>query len=1844
MKKSILLSVVLGVFTCINHAQSQGVLLPLDSNQSDFLNSYKFIFESANNDYRSTNTTMDTVLFPRYGEYSLYWIASGSQKSKVFYPDSLPTNYSALTHAPYASYKWKNEKHYSIQTKYNAKTIGILRSNLIKNGNSVSWEATYFKNMISTYLQNISYFVSDGEIDSLGISAQTKVLIIPSFSMNGLSNKYYIDKIFSTNKILKTKIDAFLAGGGCIYAEGNAAYFIEKLGYLSPGAVDFNNLVTAPSNLHFDINIKSTANPVSFTENATGSFLYGASVPKLNPCSGEVIAELKSNANPVIVSLKGKNANGGRIIINTGLPTVGGTNLLAKGSRQLQWTLNSLMYFFTRDIDISRTSFNNLPTGVVAGKNAVAYDRLDTFEIRMTLRNLSAVTIDNIGTTEYIQNFFSIIDVVTPGLTYAISKQSIAFSGISIMPFSEIHIVYRLSTPLPSDPIHEKIDNYIAYNNLAYVSNNYTTFTDSAGFHLTEKNRNYADMMFSAEIMADADLNWKNFLGLYYQPFKVFMIMENKERTSAMQTTYTQFIPKDVPFYWVDDTVDIPILRTPGGKYLTVLKGSNNQSSPVYDMDGDGKPDAWLDTASIYPKGYKLTEDSVFWLNPWSHKYEDIDHDRKIAYDNDSDGVVDIPEPGDKMRVWKITWNIDEVRGHQFFDPYSSLEVWVDPPDLVAMSAGIGYVYGKVAKPFPGMFYPYSSISSPNLADTSWTYWMERDVNNKVIWNQLILQKQNNYSGYAFVDTSSYKLLPSDILIGTVPRPREAFIAVLSLGGEEIDMTHPIPKKSYYSNIDYKTIFNEPRKTPIRSTYTFYAPLPNPLQFEYLSSTYSITDPKTGDTLNILPEKGEADITFNVTASTEYSYYWIRNAGHDVDYNDPSLAMEGIDKLGDGVFGYMMYTIPKGMGGYQITLPKLANGKFDIPAIVDGYQRWIANKHTRDSVEIWEDPLNYIIYIPQLLIPPAIDDDNCDGIDDWMDDRGDRFQSNTGYLHDPFMSQNGEVYPNFPKTPFKDGDFGMVYSGWHPGADNTNGDDNFEDLGKVKFKLHAKYKGKGREGNIPISKGGILVVEEIFGGSPWVIFSHTISAFAQGTDIKLSSSPSPLLVKFGVDTAYIKHVIEDTNEPHYFNADFDPYYVSNGFGNVSISAFAGGKDPCNLIDPPVNMPAIIDPGFHHKTITLLPLADKSNPDLKNFPKTLTGTFFEVVIELNNGTDSNFINTTVNPIISANLKNTKLVLSYVAYPRPLVPAQADPVTGSVTHVGDQIGTFLQGWRFNQPDGEVLIKLGDTLNLIQPSRKGYFVFLFSIDESLKNGVYDIGFSMDGKSEHYCQNKFQPFAYKVPKVQFSLSDISPNGDILNFQKLVLGKSDLKNLEVNMTDNFTVLQNIKWSMQDVNNTSFKSMVNTLPGKYNPAKKQEIIDLSKFKSFLTSDTTKLYILEQGQVNSNNSNSPVTQITNSEILNFRYQDTAYSYRDNPLYVIPIGPNLKVVKSIYSINGKLVNDSGIIHISKTDKLDLVALVQVSNLGSTMATGVKLNIENGLMFEPILDSLPLGCTYSGNSIEAIIKAIIPGQSVELYFHYQRPSGPCDSSGPKGKVITSIEMNYDGIIFSKSENFVYTNDSSISATLPDYRLVSMTADARYLTYEYPSRNLTINVLMNGGPYTSKNVMLKIKAICDGKESVIATKVYDSLVKNKEIQYTVKYSAPVAVRRNLEFMAELSSLDSLYDDCKDNNIKRINLKVKSKVPWVTDVSIYPNPFNEKVEFNYNINLEMTDVVINIYDTQGKLVDQINNLSPKVGDYHVTWEERGRFAAGCYFYQIRANLLASSENHEVRGKLLKLK
>jgi hypothetical protein len=95
-----------------------------------------------------------------------------------------------------------------------------------------------------------------------------------------------------------------------------------------------------------------------------------------------------------------------------------------------------------------------------------------------------------------------------------------------------------------------------------------------------------------------------------------------------------------------------------------------------------------------------------------------------------------------------------------------------------------------------------------------------------------------------------------------------------------------------------------------------------------------------------------------------------------------------------------------------------------------------------------------------------------------------------------------------------------------------------------------------------------------------------------------------------------------------------------------------------------------------------------------------------------------------------LQQTQLVFSYVVYPRPLVPAKFDPASGKIIQGGDDFGSLRTGWRFNQPEGEMLVNIGNTLNLLQASRRAYFIFLFKIDSTLAPGVYSIDFSSSGK----------------------------------------------------------------------------------------------------------------------------------------------------------------------------------------------------------------------------------------------------------------------------------------------------------------------------------------------------------------------------------------------------------------------------------------------------------------------------------------------------------------------------------
>ncbi len=1798
----------------------QGFLINTGNDQKQLLKAYRLVLEKSSYDYRDGTAAWDNEIFPGYGEHSVYWITSGPQAGKFVYPGDLPEDYRHLAGNAYSHFNPAAQNQTSVQFKKHPKRIAIFKSKYKANETTLSWEAIYFEQLFREHLMDdVFYTVNEDSITGTGLDAHTELLIIPAFAAKDSNYTFYVDSIFSVTPSLGMAIQAFIGRGGSIYAEGNGVYFLQKASCLENGAVNYDT--EDYGNGLLPVTASAMPNIANFGFDAADNKLFGPKFPTITSSRIYPAATLGETGNPCIFLINPAHTEGSRIICNTGMPTVYGFTDPDDESMQISWTMTAIVSAFTHNIDVTRKVRNELTGAMATGDNAISYDRSDTIDVEIRLRNLSDQPVSGITLNESISAYFTFLDV-TSGDGFSRDGNRITFTGLAQAAHTEKTIVYRVITPDPDSEIHEDVDDYIAHGTLAAVSIGRITYSHGGFNNAFTKDKDYADLIFSARIFADTDVNWKNFLNLEYQPFKVFMIMENKSRSPALNAVYTQYIPKDVPFYWSDNSINIPILKTPGGKFVDVLKGSNDESHPEFDMDSDGHPDVWLDTTSIFPKGYQITEEEVYWANPWNHLrtgddgfvFEDIDHDGQVAIDNNGDGIPDVQEPGDKIRVWKVTWDMGRVEGYEYHDPYCNYEIWVDPPDLVPLAAGVGYVHDSIGNPYPGMFYPYTGdIGTANLSDTTWSHWMDRDDNGRVIWKQLIHQRINNYEGFTFIDTAdvNYHPLPTDSVIGTCPQPHREFLAVLSLGGEEIDMTHYTPQQSLYSKIDYETVFGEERVTPIRTTYTYWAPLPNPLQFEYLSNNYRITD-TLGLPLEELPEYGPAKLIYDMDASTEYTYYWIRNYGHDVDYNDPSEAAEGMEALGDGVFGYFVYAIPKGMGGYRITLPQDENGSYLTDEIVtingQPFTKWLDNPNTLNAVEIWETPFEYQVYIPQLLIPPALDDDDFNSTDDWIDDRGDRFQSETGFLHDAFMPGDGT---------------------WLAGADGTLGDDYFEDLGKTHIQIHADYMGRGREGSVEISKGGVLVVEEIFGGSPWVIFSHVLSGFARGTDLSVQSQVIPEVVYYGIDTVYLKHVVADTNEPHFFDANFDPYHVSYGYGETTITTFVGAKDPCSLVEPAITMPAILDPVFDNHTVTLVPNADVENPDLAGYPKQVSGTFLEVRVEVNNSTVDNWINTTVTPQIPAELGNSSIALSYVAYPRPLVPSHYNSATGDIIP-GDQPGTFTTGWRFNQPEGEVLIKMGNTLNLMQPTRRAYFVFLLKIDPALSEGIYEIPFILSGSRKHYSGADHGSVSYAVPHALFCIAGKNETGYVSQYRQIILGQSALETLDVAATSDFKPTGRIKWSIDDFGRQEFETIPGTLPAQGSS------IDLSRFRAFPVPDTAQLVILQEGVVDSYNTTAEFLRLTDGQTVNYtnaKGDQVAVSER---LQVRPVGPRIRVKNKLYSINGVAVTDT-IVYEPDQD-LYIETKLTAKNTGSDISSNTLVRIFPGDFYEVRTADLDANCSYSNNLLTVDFGSVIPGEMKEQLLPFVLRPDALPEGVDIRTLIEQSEIDYEGTLVNLAFNFTDTN--KVKLDLYDFEATAISFN------DLGNGVVQVNATLGNRGITGKNIWVRIYPIIGGGayEFPIAELRLENFDPMQTIDLSGNYTLP-ATDKSIEFMAVVDDGDKIVEITELNNTLRITFvatALDDPLAEENHLNVYPVPFADEVHFEYMLNKEYRNITLKVLDLSGRLWMELNNCPAENGLNSLTWRNSA-MPDGNYIYRLTGMDNSGSETLLFTGRLTKV-
>ncbi len=957
--------------------------IPTDSTQdySGLVYFYKNVFDR---DPWRERGAVEADLCDEYGERQLLFSVTDYLGSygAFLYPDtvslSAPFNLSALPGFDINSLSYGYSSICPISNRY----IVIFKSSVLDNyRQSVSWEYPYFVQLCSNILdlQSGSQFVLANETELSSCLSKAKILVIPAFSIGRRGARTYMDSIATYAPELVRVLTDFLSNSGTIYTEGNAAYLLEALGIVPNGTVDLSDQIDGnTSDLIAEVTSEDTRHILGLTTLPNG--IYTTAGPTLSDayntiCTYTSAFDPADIGKPAIISLNGADAHGGSIIMSAGIPALG--SIINPSDRQWQWSAHALLYSFTHKLSYVRSILTDVEIeSTDVAPMALPTNSADTFEVTVRARNLWSTSISNIEIIENTNSFLEYVDVVS-GPAPIVDGSKLTFNISSIPANSEQKIVYRLATPPENDDKWSAINSYLTNNEYMRVSTGTITYDDPVYGSSFSASRNdiWVRFLFEANIAADTDLNWKNILGEYYQPFKIFMIMENKERTDALATKYVQYIPLDVPVYWPDDP-DIPILRTPGGKFVDILQGSESEGALFHNIDGDAHPDAWLDLSTIHPYPDSLELQEIYWLNPWDDMYEDIDGDGVRAQDTDGDGVVDIEEPGDKIRAYRAVWNINTMPGYQFHDPYVSWELWLDPPPLLNMAIGAALYEGT------GYTGSYTIDDTGIYYYESYEKWMNKDESGDVVLKRLVQKNRDSYRGFAFVD-SDYTLLPGDVDQGWVPYPKEEYIAVLNLGGKEPTMHSPTPEKSLYSNIYYKTIWGEDKVTPIRTTYTYYTPLPNPLQFEYVAKTFQIKDPSTGEELPYLPANNNAELEFRITASTEYSYYWIRVVGKDFGEYKYTPGGQWVqrdtvkDGLGDGVFGYIIENIPKGLGGYDITLPMIDDSTYDIDAIIEDYEPFVFNDPTVDlEVQITEYPFYYSVYIPQILIPPALDDNN----------------------------------------------------------------------------------------------------------------------------------------------------------------------------------------------------------------------------------------------------------------------------------------------------------------------------------------------------------------------------------------------------------------------------------------------------------------------------------------------------------------------------------------------------------------------------------------------------------------------------------------------------------------------------------------------------------------------------------------------------------------------------------------------------------------------------------------------------------------------------------------------------
>ncbi len=1749
---------------------SATTIIPTDNSQNNLRDAYRLVFQKAAHPW-SKNAIIDDAFKiagrEYFGEVPVYWSLDADQHPGSFIiPETIQaadittiqTTFPSMTRA------------FSIAFNDSIPPIWILKARATDSSRTIyTWEYVYFEQFLVNVLNftpnrhfkfvEIPEFIGLIESNTLSPSS-AKILIIPAFIEGATSESEIMDKALAQNPSLAGSLKQFLQAGGTLYTEGNAAYLLESAGILTTGSVDLKNKIDGVGeNMLAEIEPVAGMLPAGYSHQ-----LYTAQAPTLSDTLHAIarftkVANENQKGKPAVLFYEETAVCGkGKIIINAGLPAVGAK--LQPDLPQWQWVANAILLGLAEKVDVVRSIY--VPTDSLhAEPMSLPVGEETTFEVTLQVLNLWNRASGVMQLTEQYNSFFDFAGMVAgPEPLINESNQTLQFDLSGLNPQVPQIITYRLKSPGLSDPRIEKIDQLIDADQNMRVSELKAKFADP---QFADKERNFARndlkvrFLFEARLVADLDLSWKNILDFYYQPFKIFTVLENKERTAAVKTEIVNYIALDVPVYTTINPL-IPIERTPPGKFMDVLHLGG-------DIDGDkltDGPDVGFKSESIFPNAASVETVRVNWKNPWTEGYDDFDFDGQVPTDNDSDGVVDPGYTGDKLRALKITWkpglNTETegtVPGYQFYDPYCYSELWIDPPNEVKMAIG-------AAKNDTTRFAVTDSIwRLESFYYPNWERWMEHDSLGNLQIAHLIKRHHQDFEGFALLD-SSYTLKPDDIDYGWIPKPVRSSVFFLSFGGRGPSMTNPLTKDSDFSTVTYQTIWGREKEVPLRSAYTYYAPLPNPLQFEYISESCQITDPRTSKEIQELPGHRQADLTFNISISTEYSLYWINAMTPDKDG----------DGIGDGVYSYVIQQIPKGMGGYTIDLPRDASGRIDTLAVADP-----------PPAAIWETPFAWQIYWKDLRIPAALDDDNDDGIDDWLDDTGDRF----------FNAQDSAFLPdNFPPG---------VNEPWLPGPDGEYGDDVVEALGTIQLKVFARFNGKGREGLLKINDGAWLVNEEIFGGPPWVQFSHVQQAWAVGHDIQITGKPDPTFVDIHATPVLAKFEIKDAGEPHDFDILFDPWLKSIGSARSNASTYLGLRDPAHQIEPDIEMPARVNRN-QSRSITFLP--GINSQEFPGYPKQGSGLFIQVIVEVNNigeispvvnaanqqigtCTKTHWYDVSIQPNLSA-LGNSEVFGCYAAYPRPLVP-------------NDDYRTLKAGWRFNPSPDEILIQPGKadgsaTIPEIQATRRGYFIFLMKIDPTLANGCYQIPFNLTGMARLYSDSLGGvPLQITIPEARFSLS----NGVTEQF---VIGEAEFIDIRDIFKPyvKFEPAADVRWTYGTEPTDSSFLRLNSASALVSDSILTISAPMAKFPGENNRPDTDFWLVSRQIVDVPDAGEALPLDTG---LRLTYRDH-FGYDSTivlpPLTVAARGVDLLITKKINRVNNTPVENNTFLLKEGQNQIDLQ--IEIQCLGSDLARTPELTQILGSMMELQTSTLPphsRKLLLDGNQLVTWhLPDMIPGSRRQMnltlnlaYVTLQemRPILICDTT----------RANYLKFSAYESTPISYFLDLAID---PQAGLKAVPENPA------PGESVTLSAnIHREGFVVARNLMVRFfqNNPTDPQNSLGEILLERLTAQDTVITFT--WEIPNDGRQLFEIYSLVDADSTIGEMAEKNNISHITLSTASTL-MLENLVNYPNPFSVETEFIFTLT-QSAEITIKIYALDGRLLRTLDYGTCDVGYNSHYWD-----------------------------------